>query len=133
MILQTDHQIAKTLETKRRLFLQKDLFELLQWMDEIDFIHTELNAISIIEKQLIKKNSTSIKIQGLRRKNTLTMAVLCRYEQAIKKEIEYGKQDYNAIRSKEHEKQRGFFMDLVMEYRNLKNEVNNYLCQFKTK
>ncbi len=51
MTLNNDHQISRTIESKRQLFLQKDLFELLQWMDDIEFIHTELNALSIIEKQ----------------------------------------------------------------------------------
>jgi hypothetical protein len=130
MILNNDRQISKTLESKRRLFLQKDLFELLQWMDEIEFIHTELNTFTIIEKQLIKKNSMSLKIQALRRKNTLIMSALCKYEQLIKNEIEYGKQDYDIKRSKEHEKQRELFLSLLKEFRFLKSEVNTFVCQF---
>ncbi|MGM5469822.1 hypothetical protein ACS386_06060 [Flavobacteriaceae bacterium LMO-SS05] len=126
-------QVAtKGLESKRRLFLQKDLFELLQWMDEIEFIHSELAALSIIERQLIKKTAISIKIQGIRRKSTLTMSALCKYDQFIKKSIEYGKQDYDIKRSKDHERQRDLFLDLVKEYRHLKSEINSLLCQFQT-
>lgn len=130
MLLNNDRQISKTIESKRRLLLQKDLFELLQWMDEIEFIHTELNTFTIIEKQLIKKTSMTLKIQDLRRKNTLIMSVLCKYEQLIKNEIEYGKQDYDIKRSKEHEKQRELLLSLVKEYRCLNSEINKFVCQF---
>lgn len=131
MILNEDRQNSCNIESKRRLLLQKDLFELLHWMDDIEFIHGELNVLSIIEKQLIKKTSLSIKIQGTRRKNTLTLSALCKYEQRIKKEIEYGKEDYDIKRSKEHEKQRDIFLDLVKEYRHLKSEINKLICQFQ--
>lgn len=131
MSLSNDHQFTKILESKRRLFLQKDLFELSQWMDDIEFIHKELNAISIIEKQLIKKTSIALKTQGLRRKNTLTMSVLCKYEQTLKNEIEYPKNDYDIKRSKEHEKQRELFSDLISDYRKLKTEVNTFLIQLQ--
>lgn len=53
MSLHTDTVINNTLETKRRLLLQKDLFELLHWMDEMEHLHAELAKLTIIERQLI--------------------------------------------------------------------------------
>lgn len=131
MTLRNDHQFSKTIESKRRLFLQKDLFELLQWMNEIEFIHVELTALSKIERQLIKKTAIDVNIKGLRRKSTLLLGIFCKYEQRIKNEIDYGKNDYDIKRSKEHEKQRELFLDFIMEYRNLKSEINSWIGQFR--
>lgn len=102
-------------------------------MDDIEYIHRELNELSLLEKQLLKKTAMTLKIQGLRRNSTLLMSVLCKYEQLIKNEIEYGKNDYDIQRSREHEKQRGFFLVLIKEYRGLKKEIYGILLKFKIK
>jgi|GEM_PF-483610 len=133
MSLHTDTVINNTLEAKRRLLLQKDLFELLHWMDEMEHLHAELAKLTIIERQLIQKNSLALNIQSVRRKNTLLMGAFCKYEQHIKTEIDYGKTDYDMKRSKEHEKQRDHFRELLKEHRLLKSELFDRLSQLQKK
>ncbi|TVZ60387.1 hypothetical protein NA63_2940 [Flavobacteriaceae bacterium MAR_2010_105] len=127
------HNATNALETRRRQLLRKDLSEVLLWMDEMECINQEINALSSIEKQLIKKMSMTLNIQGLRRKNTLLMSAFCKYEQSILNEIEYGKQDYDIKRSNEHEKQREMYKELVGQFRALKKEIYLTLLKFKIK
>ncbi|MCB0448008.1 MAG: hypothetical protein KDD03_10955 [Gelidibacter sp.] len=131
MSFNNDPQISRIIESKRRLLLQKDLFELLQWMDDIEHSHSELNAYTIIEKHLVKKSGVALSIEALRRKNTLLMGILCKYELTLKTEIEYGKTDYDIKRSKEHEKQRQLYLDLISDYRVLKLDILKRLCQLR--
>ncbi|HZW62643.1 MAG TPA: hypothetical protein VFF15_03265 [Flavobacteriaceae bacterium] len=131
MIPQKNHQNHKDFETKRRLFLQKDLLNLLEWMEYIEYIHHEICTLARIENQLIKKETIANKIKGFRRKNTLTLSVFCKYEQEIKTDLEYSHTDYDLHRTKEHEKQRAVFLNLVKEYKILKQEIYDQLLQFK--
>lgn len=121
--------ILKAVESKRRLLLQKDLFELQFWMADIENAHTELHMLSIIEAQFLKKNTVTMNIQGARRKNTLLMGTLCKYEQSIKVEIEYGKTDYDIKRSKIHEKQRDAYRVVMCEFRAIKSDIYKRLVQ----
>lgn len=130
MDLYSDKQFSEIIETKRRMFFQKDLSELLDWMDEIEHIHSELNALSTIEKQLLKQAALAMKIQAIRRKNTLALSRLCKYEQYIKYEIEYGKDDYDHNKVKQHEKQRSLYKDIVHEFRQFRSVINQSLSRF---
>src|SRR5690606_14401624 len=127
----SDKQLYKIIESNRRLFLQKDLFDLLQWIEHIEHIDTELNAFSTLNKHLLKNQATALKIQTIRRKNTLTMRLLCKYEQYIKRDIEYGKDDYDLKKTKEHEKHRALIKDMDKEFRQLKFTIYQMLSQFK--
>ncbi|MCR8668737.1 hypothetical protein NO995_13675 [Aestuariibaculum sp. M13] len=120
-------------EAKRRLLLQKDFLELQQWMDTVEYIHEELNVFGMIEKQLIIKTAIASNIQALRRKNTLVLSNLCKYEQQLKNELEYGKNDYDHIRSKDHERQQAFFKNHILDYRKLKKNIYILMLQFKRK
>ncbi|WP_435133605.1 hypothetical protein [Formosa sp. A9] len=121
---------SREFEAKRRLLLQKDFLELQQWMDTVEYIHEELNIFGIIEKQLIINTAVASNIQALRRENTLVLSNLCRYEQQLKNELEYGKNDYNHIRSKDHERQQAFFKNHISDYRKLKKSVYNLMLRF---
>lgn len=61
------------------------------------------------------------------------MGAFCKYEQHIKTEIDYGKTDYDVKRSKEHEKQRDHFRELLKEHRLLKSELFDRLSQLQKK
>ena len=79
--------------------------------------------MSIIEKQLIKNASIANAILAIRRKNALNMANLCKYEQALKTEYEYGKIEYDFNRLKVHEQKREHHARLV-------EECNTFKIQF---
>ncbi|QWX85665.1 hypothetical protein H0I23_04400 [Cellulophaga sp. HaHaR_3_176] len=115
----------------RRLCIEKDLNEASTWISTLESFNNELDHLSVIEKQLIKNASLSHSILAIRRKNILNMASLCKYEQELKTEYEYGKVEYNAVRSKYHEKKRQNYLELVKEQIVFKNQIYSFLKKFK--
>ena len=65
------------------------------------------------------------------RKNVLMTASLCKYEQELKIEYEYGKTEYSIIRSKYHEDKRKQFEQLIGEYDFFKNQLYSILKRFR--
>lgn len=124
---------SREFETKRRLLLQKDFLELQEWINTVEYVHEELNYFSIMEKQIIINSSLATNILGFRRKNTLVLSALCKYDQQLKNELEYGKTDYDHIRSKEHEKQQTYFKNHITDYRKLKKSIFTLILRFKRK
>nr|WP_321222527.1 hypothetical protein [uncultured Psychroserpens sp.] len=115
----------------RRLCIQKDLSELNTWIQVLESINTELDYLSIIEKQLIKIGAITSAIRAFRRKNILVMANLCKYEQELKTEIEYGKIEYDSIRLKSHILKREHYLNLVNEFNGFRNQCYMQLKKFK--
>ena len=66
--------------------------------------------------------SVSNTIQAIRRKNVLNMANLCKYEQDLKAEYEYGKVEYDFNRLKVHEQKRENYLKFLGEFNNFKNQ-----------
>ncbi|GGX06599.1 hypothetical protein [Aquimarina muelleri] len=119
------------IDTQRRLCIKKDLIELSQWIDMLSTINDELDLLKIIEKQLLKTSRIEANLQALRRKNTLIMGVLCKYEQELNKEYEYGKREYDIIRAKEHEKKRDIYSVLIQEFFQLKKMIYHNLSKYQ--
>ncbi|WP_034260449.1 hypothetical protein [Altibacter lentus] len=115
----------------RRLCIKKDLIELSQWIDTLSSINVELGYLILIDKQLIKDNSITVDLQGLRRKNTLLMGTLCRYEQELNTEYEFGKKEYNVTRAKEHEKKRDVNSAFIQEFTQLKKRMYIKLSKYR--
>lgn len=119
------------LETYRKLCVKKDLIELSHWIDTVEHINVELDSLVIIEKNLIKSQSMVHHLQGLRRKNTLVMGTLCQNEGELRKELEFGKREYDLMRAKEHERKRDLVMELVAEFGNIKSTIYSQLTKFR--
>ncbi|WP_416441600.1 hypothetical protein ACH3O9_14315 [Leeuwenhoekiella sp. A16] len=117
-------------DAHRKLCIKKDLIELSQWIDTIENINAEFDHLKLIEKQLIQNNTIRIHLQGLRRKNTLVMGSFCQYEQELRKEFIYGKQEYDLARAKEHEKRRDHYSVLIHEFRKLKRIIYENLSKY---
>ncbi len=117
-------------DVHRRLCIEKDLSELGQWIDSLSAINDELSYLKLIEKQLIKDHDVEVAIQGLRRKNTLLMGTLCKYEQQLNAEHEYGKTEYNITRAKSHENKRAVYTAFQGEFRELKIKTYKKLLQY---
>ncbi|HBR54700.1 MAG TPA: hypothetical protein DEA82_11180 [Flavobacteriaceae bacterium] len=115
----------------RRLCIKKDLIELCHWMDTVTKINTEIDYLKIIGQQLIKDQNAEAMLQGLRRKNTLLLAMLCKYEQELKTEYEYGKREYNVSRAKEHEKKRGVHIAFIQEFTQFKKGIYQKLSKYQ--
>lgn len=119
------------LNNHRKLCIQKDLSELNLWISTLEFFNNELDYFSLIEKQLIRKSSVSSTIQAIRRKNILNVAILCKYEQELKTEYEYGKTAYDLNRLKVHEQKRVQYLKLINECNKFKTDFYNILKMYK--
>lgn len=121
------------IDAHRRLCIKKDLIELGQWIDRLSNINIEFNYLKLIEKQLIKDSRIEMDVLSLRRKNTLLMGLLCKYEQELKTEYEYGKIEYDLTRAKVHEKKRAVHAAFIQEFAQLKNGIYQKLSKFRLK
>ena len=117
------------LDVQRKLCITKDLLELSQWIDSLSSINTELEQLKLIEKKLLKISTIETNLLALRRKNTLIMGMLCKYEQELKTEHQYGKTEYDFSRAKEHEKKRDVYSDFVSSFNQLR--ISIYLSLLK--
>tara|TARA_R110002051_G_scaffold324970_1_gene424865 strand:+ start:38173 stop:38562 length:390 start_codon:yes stop_codon:yes gene_type:complete len=119
-------------ETQRKLCLKKDLIELSYWIDELEFIHRELDTLIALENQLLNHSTFLQNIKGLRRKNTLAMGMFCQYEKELRTEFEYGKIAYEVTRAKVHEKKRASYVSLIQDFRALKHDFYKLLRTYTT-
>ncbi|AEE18305.1 hypothetical protein [Dokdonia sp. 4H-3-7-5] len=126
-----DAILSHKLDAYRRLFIEKDLIELSQWIDAIESINLEIDYLQLIEKRLIKNSTLSAMLQGFRRKNTLVMASLCKYEQELKREYEYSARAYDTVRAKEHEGRRVLYSNLMIEFKQLRKVIYMALSRYK--
>ncbi|MDW5288491.1 hypothetical protein [Formosa sp. PL04] len=120
-------------DENRRLFIKKDILEISQWTDDLEYKNTEINEFSVLNRQLVKSERIQSLIQDFRRRNTLAMGVLCRYDQSLRQELEFGKNEYDIQRAKLHEKKRVEYLTLIKEYRALKTDIYQHLTQFQRK
>ena len=124
---------AYKIDVHRRLCIKKDVNELNLWMSMLEDFNTVLDHLKTIEKQLIKNSSVSNSIKAFRRKNILMMASICKYEQELKTEYEYGKTEYNDLRSKYHEQRRQNYLYFLNEQSIFKNQVYTQLKRYKSR
>ncbi|WP_179345000.1 hypothetical protein [Winogradskyella ursingii] len=124
---------AYKIDVHRRLCIKKDLYELNLWTTALEDFNTELDHLNMIEKQLIKNSSISIAIKAMRRNNILNMASICKYEQELKTEYEYGKTEYNDQRSKSHEQRQQSYLQFLDEIKTFKNQIYNLLKRYRSK
>ena len=121
------------IDAHRRICISKDLNELELWIQALEIFNEELDHINILEKQLIKTSSISIAIKAMRRKSILMMASLCKYEQELKTEHEYGKTEYNELRLKSHLQRRQNYSSFLKEQNTFKNQIYTQLKKYKSR
>jgi hypothetical protein len=119
--LNNTHHSNKTYN-HRKLSIKKDLIELSYWTEVIENYNVEIEHITGIERRLLKNETLAKDLKDIRRKNTLVMGALCKYEQVLRKEFEYGEREYDISRAKEHEKHRVLFMMLNREFTQLRKK-----------
>jgi hypothetical protein len=59
------------------------------------------------------------------------MGMLCKYEQELNTEYEYGKKEYNVIRANEHEKKRNVHSAFIQEFTQLKKRIYEKLSKYQ--
>jgi len=123
--------LPHNIDAHRRLCIRKDLIEVSQWIDMLTHFNAEIEQLKTIEKQLLKNSKIETTILGIRRKNTLVVAALCKYEKELTTELEYGTIEYTIPRAKQHEKKRNVFMMMIQEHDQLKSSIYNNLLMYK--
>lgn len=127
MSTNTVHKI----DTHRRLCILKDLKELELWLQSLEGFNEDLNHFKIIDNQIVKNDLVSKKIKALQRKTVLMIASLCKYEQELKTEYEYGKVEYNTLRLKIHVQRQQNYLLLLKEQQEFKVLIFKHLRRFK--
>ncbi len=117
----------------RKQSIKKDLEELGFWIYFLESFNEELGYFNSIEKQLVKNPSIANTIVSIRRNNILMMANLCKYEQELKTEYEYGKIEYDTARARLHKQKRESYLQLIKEYNKLKNQIYVMLKSYHRK
>lgn len=97
----------------------------------LEAFNTELDHLSVIEKQLLKNVSVSSAILAMRRKNVMLMACFCKYKQELNTELEYSKTEYDLNRLKVHEQKRESYILLIEDFSAFKNQYYTLLKKFK--
>lgn len=121
------------IDAHRRLCIQKDINELHTWTTALEAFNSELKHLSVIERQLIKNVSVSNTILSIRRKNVLMMAHLCKYEQDLKTEYEYGKIEYDSNRLKQQEQKRVNYLKFVEDCNSFRNQFYLLIRKYQRK
>lgn len=125
--------LISKIEFHRRQCIKKDLEELELWMCTLESSNDELGHFNHIEKQLIKNVSIANTILLTRRNIILMMANLCKYEQELNTEYEYGKVEYDGVRSKLHKQKRESYFKLIKEYNKFKHQIYVLLKTYRRK
>jgi hypothetical protein len=118
------------MELHRKICIKKDVMEIRLWMQTIEYNNSTLSHFIALEKQLIKEQEIASALMGMRRKNTLVMGAICKYEQELKKEFSYGKMPYDTSRFEIHERKRESFNELQEKHTDLINLVCTRLRSF---
>jgi len=125
--------LTQKADSHRKQCLKKDLEELELWFYSLESFNDELSYFSSIEKQLIKNKAIANTILSVRRNNILMMASLCKYEQELKSEYEYGKIEYDDVRSKLHKQKRDGYFQLIKESNKFKHQFYVILKSYHRK
>ena len=112
------------------LFLKKDIKELGNWLHAMESLNMELDVLRLVNNKLIKKERFLKRLVELRRKTTLNMVVFGEYGKFIKNEMAHGKVEYDAVRAKTHEKYRKLYLDIMKEFKILKERYYFYVLKY---
>ncbi|TBV25977.1 MULTISPECIES: hypothetical protein [Meridianimaribacter] len=119
------------IDAYRRLCIKKDIKEIEQWLEVLENNNEDLTYLNTIGTQLIKSLAVVNHVKSIRRKNVLMVAALCKYEQSLKTEFEYGKVPYDEVRVKQHENKRQQYQQLIKDYNELKIAIYKTLITYR--
>ncbi|HEA29392.1 MAG TPA: hypothetical protein ENH91_05270 [Leeuwenhoekiella sp.] len=109
-------------ELEIKLF-QRDMAEADDWIEGLEGLNHELGMLLLIEKHVLRDDRIRYDLLAWRRANTLTVADLCKYQQNIKTEMEYGHGGHHIAWVKTHEKYRAKHKGHLSTYANFKIKV----------
>ncbi|MBW2963012.1 hypothetical protein [Mesonia aestuariivivens] len=121
------------MNNNKALCIKKDLIELQQWQKRLEENHRELDFMNRIHKQIIQASEITYDLQHVRRKNTLGLASLCKYELQLLKELENSCGMYDISLAKNHEKRRVEFITTDQVFFELKIKLYEKLSCYSVR
>ncbi|MDN3593506.1 hypothetical protein [Zunongwangia endophytica] len=107
----------------RELCIKKDLREIAMWELFLEEINDELGDLLKLEKGILNDLRLAGNLQGMRREVILCTAGLCKFEQELKKELEYGKNEYGDQHINLYEMHRKRYLRISEKYFLLKKDM----------
>lgn len=101
------------------------------WELFLEDINEELGDLLKLEKLMINDLKLAGNLQGMRREVILCTAGLCKFEQDLKKELEYGKSEYGDQHINLYERHRRRYLRIFEKYLLLKKSVHKRLPERK--
>ncbi|QXP50654.1 hypothetical protein H0I25_04285 [Cellulophaga sp. HaHa_2_95] len=118
-------------ESDHLIFLRKDKAEIENWIEQLEFINTELEYFTEIEHKILKDNAINQLIQTLKRGNTLKLGILYRCESNMSKMKECDNMQCDAYYLNNHEKNRVSYIEHMKLCYTLKTKIYDSLLKFK--
>ncbi|MFW2377289.1 hypothetical protein [Cellulophaga baltica] len=118
-------------ESDHLIFLKKDKAEIENWIEQLEFINTELEYFTEIEHKILKDNTINQLIQTLKRGNTLKLGILYRCESNMSKMKECDNMQCDAYYLNNHEKNRVSYLEHMKLCYALKTKIYDSLLKFK--
>jgi|TARA_B100001079_G_scaffold271136_1_gene287529 hypothetical protein len=115
----------------RELCIKKDLREVAMWELFLEDINEDLGSLLKLEKLMINDARLAGTLQGMRREVILCTAGLCKFEQELKKELEYGKSEYGDQHINLYERHRMRYLRIVEKHHLLKKSIYKRLSERK--
>lgn len=110
-------------DSDNQIMVKKDKSEVTVWTDDLSFINDELEYLLHIEKRVTNSSELNQQLLSIRRGNTLLLATLHRYENALGKAIECDTTECDAYYLNHHEKNRNGYVEHLKNYRRTKTNV----------
>ncbi|ADV48321.1 hypothetical protein I2486_04915 [Cellulophaga sp. E16_2] len=118
-------------ESDTTILLKKDKAEIENWIENLEFINTELEYFTEIETKILKDNSINQLIQTLKRGNTLKLGILYRCESNMSKIRECDSMQCDTYYLNNHEKNRTSYLEHMKLCYQLKTKIYDNLLKFK--
>lgn len=119
-------------ESDSRIMMKKDKAEVLNWTDDLEYIHEELEYLLDIEERMLNNAALYQELQTLRRENTLNLRTLYQYEGAMKNAIECDTVECDAFYLSKHERNRNLYLEHKKKFRGCKLKLlSNILLEVK--
>ncbi len=103
--------------------IKKDMAEVTNWFDDLDYINEEIDYLLDIEDRMLNNRRLYQQLHEIRRENIMKLGILRRYENNMQNAMECDTTACDAFYLSNHEKNRNLYTNHVKEYRLLKTKV----------
>jgi len=119
-------------ESDSKIMIKKDMDEVINWVDDLEYINEELEYLLEIEDRMLNNAALYEELQDLQRENNINLRTLNLYNGAIRGAIECDTIECDAFYLSKHERNRKLYLNHKIKYRNVKSKLlSNILLEAK--